>query len=126
MALHHHLDYTEFSVLDLDRATRFYREAFGWVFNPYGPEYAGIRKDPDQAQPEVGGFTVAAEVTAGGPLTLLYSDDLPATEQALVAAGGTIVVPTYDFPGGQRFHFRDPEGNVLGVWAAAPEQEMSG
>ena len=30
-------------------------------------------------------------------------------------AGGTVVTPPYDFPGGRRFHFRDPAGNVLSV-----------
>jgi predicted enzyme related to lactoylglutathione lyase len=40
-----------------------------------------------------------------------------ASEPAILAAGGTIVESTYDFPGGKRFHFRDPEGNVLAVWS---------
>lgn len=118
---HHRLDYTEFSVIDLDRATAFYRAAFGWAFNAYGPDYAGIRQDPAQAQPEVGGFTRAQEVTPGGPLSILYSDDLAVTESAVLAAGGSIVEPVYAFPGGQRFHFRDTEGNVLAVWTSAPE-----
>ena len=25
----------------------------------------------------------------------------------------------YEFPGGRRFHFTDPAGNELGVWACA-------
>jgi predicted enzyme related to lactoylglutathione lyase len=33
------------------------------------------------------------------------------------AAGGEVVDPIFEFPGGRRFHFRDPAGNVLGVWA---------
>ncbi|MGW4488048.1 VOC family protein [Amycolatopsis sp. NPDC004368] len=116
---HHRLDYTEFTVTDLDRATRFYGDAFGWAFNDYGPGYAGIRADPAEQYPEVGGFVVADEVTAGGPLSILYSDDLGASEAAVVAAGGTVVEPAYAFPGGRRFHFRDPEGNVLAVWSAS-------
>jgi hypothetical protein len=24
---------------------------------------------------------------------------------------------TFSFPGGRRFHFADPEGNVLAVWS---------
>lgn len=49
---------------------------------------------------------------------ILYSVNLPASEAAVVAAGGTVVEPPYDFPGGRRFHFRDTEGNVLAVWSA--------
>jgi len=33
------------------------------------------------------------------------------------SAGGSIVVPTFEFPGGRRFHFSDGLGNILGVWS---------
>ena len=52
---------------------------------------------------------------------LLYSADLDATVASVLAAGGTVVNGPYDFPGGRRFHFHDPAGNELGVWASAPE-----
>ena len=52
---------------------------------------------------------------------LLFSADLDATVASVLAAGGTVVNGPYDFPGGRRFHFQDPAGNELGVWAAAPE-----
>jgi predicted enzyme related to lactoylglutathione lyase len=48
---------------------------------------------------------------------VLYSSDLKATEKAIIAAGGTIVVPTFEFPGGRRFHFSDGVGNMLAVWS---------
>jgi predicted enzyme related to lactoylglutathione lyase len=50
-------------------------------------------------------------------MAVLYSTDLKATEEAVLAAGGSIAVPTFDFPGGRRFHFSDGLGNVLGVWS---------
>jgi predicted enzyme related to lactoylglutathione lyase len=34
-----------------------------------------------------------------------------------LAAGGTITVPIFAFPGGRRFHFQDPAGNELAVWS---------
>jgi len=48
---------------------------------------------------------------------VLYSTDLKTTEKAIVAAGGKIVVPTFEYPGGRRFHFSDGVGNVLAVWS---------
>ena len=36
---HHGIDYVELTVTDLERAKRFYAEAFGWQFNDYGPAY---------------------------------------------------------------------------------------
>jgi predicted enzyme related to lactoylglutathione lyase len=38
-----------------------------------------------------------------------------------VAAGGEVTVPIFAFPGGRRFHFRDPAGNELGAFVNEPE-----
>jgi len=116
--LHHSIDYVELVVTDLDVAKRFFTAAFGWSFNDYGPGYAGIAS-PRGDSSEVGGLLLADEPRpVGGPLVLLYSDDLDATMDAIAAAGGTILQQPYEFPGGRRLHFADPTGNELGVWSA--------
>ena len=114
---HHTIDYVELSVVDLDAAKRFYERAFGWQFNDYGPEYAGIRDRTGEG--EVGGLGVGREPGPGGSLVILYSDDLEASVAAVEGAGGTITEAPYDFPGGRRFLFTDPAGNQLAVWTAA-------
>lgn len=48
---------------------------------------------------------------------ILYSEDLDATVEAVVAAGGTITLEPFDFPGGRRFHFTEPGGAELAVWS---------
>ena len=116
---HHTLDYIEIAAPDLRAAVDFYSRAFGWEFNDYGPGYAGIRSADGDG--EVGGLSAAAVPGTGGPLVLLFSADLDATVESVLAAGGNVVNGPYDFPGGRRFHFRDPAGNELGVWASAPE-----
>lgn len=115
---HHTLDYVEIGVTDLDAAKDFYGSAFGWTFTDYGPgpDYVGIR-GAGRSGREVGGLRRDEAVTPGGPLVLLYSSDLQASVDAVSAAGGTISVAPYEFPGGRRFHFRDPSGNELGVWS---------
>ena len=113
---HHAIDYVEFTVRDLGAAKRFYAAAFGWQFNDYGPEYAGIKG----ANGEVGGLNQTAELRTGGPLVILYSKDLEKTLEAVRAAGGKIVREPFAFPGGRRFQFTDPSGNELGVWSQAP------
>jgi uncharacterized protein len=113
MHIHHAIDYIEISVRDVAEAKRFYAEAFGFEFNDYGPDYAGIR-GPER---EVGGLCKAETVTMGGPLVVVFSDDLEKTLAGVVAAGGRITVEPFAFPGGRRFHFADPSGNVLAVWA---------
>jgi predicted enzyme related to lactoylglutathione lyase len=115
--LHHAISYIELSVDDLVATREFYSSAFGWEFNDYGQSYAGIRSSDGEV--EVGGLNATSAPVASGPLVLLFSDDLDATVSAVERAGGETVAAPYDFPGGRRFHFRDPSGNVLGVWAEA-------
>jgi predicted enzyme related to lactoylglutathione lyase len=114
---HHAFDYIELTVTDLEQAKQFYAAAFGWMFNDYGPGYAGIQSLAAGDAPEVGGLRVDEETRSGGPLVLLYSADLDQTVAAVIDAGGTVVSGPYEFPGGRRFHFTDPSGNELGVWA---------
>ncbi|MFC4562063.1 VOC family protein [Nocardiopsis mangrovi] len=111
---HHALDYIEFSVTDLEEAKRFYTKAFGWRFNDYGPMYAGIQ-GPDGG--EVGGLNPNGGARGGSPFVLLFSTDLDRSVEAVTRAGGRIVKEPYAFPGGRRFHFADPSGNELGVFA---------
>ena len=69
-----------------------------------------------------GGFelnSVQRKPSANGALVILYSNDLEASVEAVTAAGGTISVPPFGFPGGRRFHFRDPSGNELAIWTPA-------
>ncbi|WP_461108839.1 VOC family protein [Tessaracoccus terricola] len=124
MAAHNHsiplsIDYVEISVTDMQAARDFYGAAFGWTFNSYGDQYSGIRTAAEAGtDEEAGGLALAEQVTRGGPLVLLYSDDLDATAEAVTAAGGTISSGPYEFPGGRRFQFLDPSGNELGVWGS--------
>lgn len=104
------IDYVEFRAHDLPEAKRFYADAFGWSFTDYGPEYAAFEQGLD------GGFTAHKE--AKGPLVVLYANDLEAMVERVKSAGGTITLPIFSFPGGQRFQFRDPAGNELAVWKA--------
>ena len=48
---------------------------------------------------------------------LLVSDDLDETLAAVQAAGGEVVEGPYEYPGGRRFHFTDPDGYELAVWS---------
>ena len=53
---HHTIDYIELNVVDLEASKAFYSGAFGWQFNDYGPDYAGIRTRSGDG--EVGGLGV--------------------------------------------------------------------
>lgn len=124
---HHSLNYVEFTVSDLARAKTFFAEAFDWKFVDYGPTYSAILAVAEDDAPadidpvEVGGIfespDAPAEGIQRGPFVVLFSRDLEESEQRIVSAGGRITTPIFDFPGGRRLHFADPDGNELGVWA---------
>lgn len=111
--MHHAIDYVEIAVGDVSDAKRFYGAAFGWAFNDYGPDYAGIQGHGREA----GGLRKDTHVRTGGPLVVLYSKNLEDTLRKVKEAGGRIVKDPFSFPGGRRFHFADPSGNELGVWS---------
>jgi len=106
------LDYIEMQASggSLDSVKAFYANAFGWAFVDYGPHYAAFGEGLD------GGFD-GSGIKDVKPLPVLYSTDLEASLRAVTEAGGTIVRPIFAFPGGRRFHFTDPAGNELAVWA---------
>ncbi|MBB3963234.1 VOC family protein [Rhizobium metallidurans] len=108
------IDYVEFNVADIERSKAFYGKAFGWRFTDYGPNYCEF--DDGRLK---GGFTNVKAPRPGGPLVILYADDLSAALQAVEGAGGKIVRPIFGFPGGSRFHFADPDGYELAVWTKA-------
>lgn len=89
---------------------QFYTAAFNWSFTDYGPTYSAYNEGLD------GGFDASPAATAA-PLPVLYSEDLEATLIAVKQAGGSIIRPIFEFPGGRRFHFTDPSGNELAVWS---------
>ena len=104
------INYLELPVADTARAAAFYAAAFDWAFTDFGPTYAatcsgdtdiGFQADPDQQ-------TAAA-------LPVIEVDDLEATLAAVERAEGAVTVPIFAFPGGRRFHFRDPDGHELAV-----------
>lgn len=105
------LDYLELPGGALPQTKAFYGETFGWTFTDYGPTYAAFDQGLD------GGFDADAGEATPQPLPVLYAQDLEAMQARVEAAGGVIVRPIYAFPGGRRFHFRDPAGSELAVWS---------
>ena len=110
------LNYLELPVRDVAGGKAFYADVFGWDFTDYGPDYAattsgdvdvGLNGDPEEA-------TAAL-------LPVIEVDDLEEAVARVTAAGGTVTQPIFAFPGGRRFHFRDPAGHELA--AMTPTRE---
>lgn len=114
------LNNVELPATDIAATKAFYSEVFGWSWTDYGPTYAAA----DASGNEVGLTTEATpaarppvgDESSVGPLVLFQAEDLDIAMAAVTAGGGEIVTLPFDFPGGSRFHFSDPSGNVLGIY----------
>jgi len=121
MAQHEHnlqMDYIEFPATDIEATKRFYHQVFGWDFQDWGPGYTSFHDG------RLGGGFNAESQPAGadgtssrGTLVVIYSAKLEDTYAKVKDAGGKIVRETFEFPGGRRFHFLDPNENELAVWS---------
>jgi predicted enzyme related to lactoylglutathione lyase len=89
-------------------AKAFYAAVFGFKMTDFGPAYActmsgdvdlGLQADPQEA--------------TRAPLPVIQVESLEAAMDAVLGAGGVVTRATFSFPGGRRFHFRDPAGNEL-------------
>jgi hypothetical protein len=105
MAATYQIDYLEFPSKDGLRTRRFVS---------YGPTYHAI----EAAGIDAGIQGDATEATSG-PLPVIRTADLEAAQRAVELAGGVITRAAFDFPGGRRFHFREPGGSEMAVWVAA-------
>ena len=114
--LNHSINYIEFPLTDVTATKQFYGTVFGWSFQDFGPDYIGF-----SGAGLNGGFNRENNAVADGQgvLVVLFAADLEATERKVRDGGGQIIRNIYAFPGGRRFHFKDPNGNELAVWAEA-------
>jgi len=115
MNQHEKINYVEFPAKNLPATKAFFQSAFGWSFVDYGPEYIAFSN-----QGLDGGFyqsDLASSSQKGGALIVFYSNQLEVTLAKVEKAGGSLVKPIFSFPGGRRFHFKEPSGNEFAVWS---------
>lgn len=108
-----HIDYVEFpakSIAELNQTRDFFKVVFGWSHAMYGEDYA----DTSDSGVYSGINAVnAIEI----PLIIIYADNLQDALERVRNSGGTITQEIYTFPGGSRFHFREPSGTEMAVWS---------
>jgi uncharacterized protein len=110
------ISYVELPTGQVGETRDFYAKAFDWTFADFGPTYAATTGgDVDL------GIDGSDDRTITQLLPIIEVQDLEAALDRVTAAGGEVIVPIFAFPGGRRFHFRDPAGNELGVFVSEPE-----
>jgi predicted enzyme related to lactoylglutathione lyase len=107
------LDYVEFATSDLAATKKFLTAAFGWKFTDYGPDYASFADGRI-----TGGLYAAPDAPRKmNPMIVIFAVNLEDAEARVTRAGGKIVKPAFEFPGGRRFQFTEPAGLELSVWS---------
>lgn len=113
---------------DLQRAKAFYGEVFGWHIStmdmPGGGEYTGVTTTPVDEQTmaptepgAINGALVLRDQTNPVPVVTIDVEDITAALQQIEDAGGSTVLPRTAIPGMGAFgYFKDPDGNVMGLW----------
>jgi predicted enzyme related to lactoylglutathione lyase len=118
LARHGHVSYLEIPAIDGEKSAAFYEVVFGWQIR---------RRDSGQHSFDDGsGNLIGAWVTdraasrEPGLVPYIYVDRIDEVIQRLVTQGGQIIRPPY--PEGDLWvaTFRDPAGNLMGVWQAGP------
>ena len=113
---------------DGDRARNFYGEAFGWQVQAmpqmdYTLATTGPSTDtgPTESGFINGGMVSRSNAPAPGPTFAVDVDSIEDTLKKVAELGGsTVVGKTPVGPMGWTAYFKDPEGNVIGLWETAP------
>ncbi len=106
--------YIEIPATDIARSAEFYRRAFGWNIRQRGDGATAF----DDAVNEVSGTWVTGRSAATDPGLLIYImvDSVAATLDVVVANGGEVVQPIGVDAPEITARFRDPAGNVIGLY----------
>lgn len=102
----------EYPTTSTAASAAFIESVFGWSGVSYGPDYEDIPVGEGISL----GFQADQSEAPAQPLVVIEVDDLEATRQSILTAGGVITVEPFSFPGGSRMHFREPGGNELAVF----------
>jgi len=116
----------EIPVEDLDRAKSFYGSVFDWQLDTMAMEngdYTGVTTTPvdDSQMPtepgSINGGMMQRDETTPHPVITIDVDAIDDTLQEIESRGGSTVLPRTAIPGMGAFaYFKDPEGNVMGLW----------
>jgi uncharacterized protein len=114
-----HISYLEIPALEPQQSAAFYEAAFGWRISSHKP---GQPSFEDGSGTVIGKWVAcrAAVSPEPGLVPYIYVAQIDQTVARIVAKGGKIVKEPY--PEGDIWvaTFRDPAGNLIGVWQFGP------
>ncbi len=119
-------NWTDLSTPDVDASIEFYRDLLGWEFTTEttdmgdyhvatvdGQQVCGMMKQPTEMEGAPASWTV-----------FFHVEDIDATVEAAGAAGGRVLEPPFEIPGGARVSVvSDPTGAMFALISGGPAPE---
>ncbi len=115
----HKIVHIELSANDRKALSKFYTDVFGWQMQHIDDMNYTTFKAGDGVG---GGFNpVNDQNPAGTVLVYIETDDVTASLNEVKKAGGMIIAPEMEIPNTGKFGvFRDPQGNLIGLFKPYP------
>ena len=112
--------YIEIPAVDVQRSAEFYAKLFGWRLRQRGDGHTAF----DDTTGQVSGTWVLGRPPSAEPGLLFYImvDSVAAAVDAVAAAGSAIVQPIGVDAPEITARFRDPGGNVIGLYQEQPKR----
>lgn len=105
--------YIDIPAKDIAVSSNFYRDVFGWDVRTRGDGSVAF----DDAVGEVSGtWSIGRPPATPGLMVHIMVKDAEATVAKIIEHGGEIVVPISADPPEITAHFKDPAGNVFGIY----------
>jgi predicted enzyme related to lactoylglutathione lyase len=114
---------------DEGRAREFYREVFGWQLQEM-PEmdYTIVMTTAVDQQTQlptepgaINGGLMKRSSDTPSPVITVDVESIDDSMKQIESRGGSVVKPRTEIPGMGAFaYFKDPEGNVMGLWETPP------
>ena len=113
---HGRLSYIQIPAKDVNASAAFYAEAFGWEVRGEGTEHLSFT---DATGDMIGAWVTGRAISQDpGVLPYISVDAVPDALDKITSNGGEVVRPPYDEGDLKVATFRDPAGNVVGIWQA--------
>jgi predicted enzyme related to lactoylglutathione lyase len=115
---HGRLSYVQIPAADVAQSAKFYEQVFGWQLRGGSGNHFSFS---DATGDMIGAWVTELGVSREpGVLPYIYVHGIDAAIERVIANGGVVVKPAYVEGDLWVATFRDPAGNVIGIWQQGP------
>jgi uncharacterized protein len=115
---HGRLSYIQIPALDVAESAKFYKEVFGWQVRSGRDDHISFA---DATGDMIGAWVTDLAISReAGILPYIYIHGIDAILKRITAGGGEVVKSPYSEGDLLVATFRDPAGNVIGIWQQGP------